>query len=123
MWPVPLIIVAFLAPESPWWLVRKNRIEDAKKSLLRLTSRPGDVDFNPDQTIAMMRHTIELEKEVSHCPPPSHPEVVLIARQRQGQATRTVSAVPIFDEPKSSVVVGRFSSSVAVVSQSSSSMV
>jgi SP family general alpha glucoside:H+ symporter-like MFS transporter len=65
MWPVPLITIAWFAPESPWWLVRRGRHEDAKRSLLRLTSKNGNVNFDPDQTIAMMRHTIQLEKEVS----------------------------------------------------------
>ena len=66
MWPVPLFLVAFFAPESPWWLVRKGRFEDAKRSLIRLTSRKGEENgnFDPDQTIAMMRHTIASEKEV-----------------------------------------------------------
>lgn len=63
MWPVPLIIGIYLAPESPWWLVRRGRIEDAKKSLLRLTDRNSLVDFNSDETISMMIHTNEMEKE------------------------------------------------------------
>jgi SP family general alpha glucoside:H+ symporter-like MFS transporter len=66
MWPAPLFIVAFFAPESPWWLVRKGRFDDAKRSLTRLTSAKGKEDFDADQTIAMMRHTIASEKEVSH---------------------------------------------------------
>ncbi|KAG0647804.1 Maltose transport MAL31 [Hyphodiscus hymeniophilus] len=62
IWPVPLAIGVFFAPESPWWLVRKDRIEDAKKALLRLTSR-NDPDFNADETVAMMVYTNEIEKE------------------------------------------------------------
>ncbi len=48
---------------SPWWYVRHGRREDAKKSLLRLTSRnqPG---FDVDETIAMIEHTNELEKNM-----------------------------------------------------------
>jgi SP family general alpha glucoside:H+ symporter-like MFS transporter len=57
MWFPPLIIGIFLAPESPWWLVRKERYEDAKRSLLRLASPKTDVD--------MMRHTNELEKDLT----------------------------------------------------------
>lgn len=64
MWPVPLALVAFFAPESPWWLVRKGKFEEAKRSLTRLTYKKGRDDFDPDQTIAMMRHTIAAEKEV-----------------------------------------------------------
>ena len=50
MWPVPLIIGISFAPESPWWLVRRGRKDDAKKSLLRLTSRT-QADFDPDATM------------------------------------------------------------------------
>ncbi|GIZ41751.1 hypothetical protein CKM354_000504600 [Cercospora kikuchii] len=66
MWPVPLIIGVFFAPESPWWLVRKGRLEDAKKSLLRLTSTNRETNFNADETIAMMAHTTELETHTTH---------------------------------------------------------
>jgi len=65
MWPVPLIIGVFLAPESPWWLVRKGRIEDAKKSLLRLTSLDRETDFDADETVAMMVHTTALEEKIT----------------------------------------------------------
>jgi len=64
MWPIPLLIGICFAPESPWWLVRRGRNEDAKKALLRLTST-SDPNFDADQTISMMVHTNELEKEIS----------------------------------------------------------
>ena len=54
--PVPLFIGIYFAPESPWWLVRKGRIADAKKSLERLTSKDRETDFDADETIAMMVH-------------------------------------------------------------------
>lgn len=61
IWPAPLIIGIALAPESPWWLVRKNRLDDAKKQLLRLASnRRGSV--NLDSQVSMMVYTNELEK-------------------------------------------------------------
>ncbi|KAF2855052.1 sugar transporter [Plenodomus tracheiphilus IPT5] len=65
MWPVPLIIGIFLAPESPWWLVRKGRLEDAKKSLLRLTSLDRETDFDAEETVAMMVHTTALEEKIT----------------------------------------------------------
>jgi SP family general alpha glucoside:H+ symporter-like MFS transporter len=37
---------------------------EAKKSLLRLTNAGADPDFNADETIAMMVHTNEMEKEI-----------------------------------------------------------
>ncbi|KAK5080121.1 hypothetical protein LTR05_008779 [Lithohypha guttulata] len=53
------------APESPWWLVRQGRYEDAKKSLLRLTSPKTDPTFSAEETVDMMRHTNELEKDMT----------------------------------------------------------
>ncbi|KFY55620.1 hypothetical protein V496_06942 [Pseudogymnoascus sp. VKM F-4515 (FW-2607)] len=64
VWPIPILVGVFLAPESPWWLVRKGRIEEAKRSILRLTGR-NDPDFNADETVAMIIHTNELEKEIA----------------------------------------------------------
>jgi SP family general alpha glucoside:H+ symporter-like MFS transporter len=62
LWPLPLIVGIALAPESPWWLVRKERYSEAKHALHRLTSHNHDTKFNADDTLAMMVHTDELEK-------------------------------------------------------------
>ncbi|KAG6368933.1 hypothetical protein INS49_003151 [Diaporthe citri] len=61
VWPVPLFIVAFLAPESPWYLVRTGQLDKAKKSLIRLSEPEHQSDH--DATIALMVRTNELEKE------------------------------------------------------------
>ncbi|KAF2015349.1 maltose permease MAL61 [Aaosphaeria arxii CBS 175.79] len=66
MWPVPLLVGIYMAPESPWWLVRKGRIGDAKQALLRLTSLNKETDFNADETVAMMAHTTALEEKITH---------------------------------------------------------
>lgn len=63
MWPVPLFIGIWFAPESPWWLVRKGRYADAQASLLRLTSS-HDESFNAEETVDMMKHTNDLENEL-----------------------------------------------------------
>jgi SP family general alpha glucoside:H+ symporter-like MFS transporter len=59
---VPILAGVTFAPESPWWLVRHDKIDEAKKSLLRLTTKGADPDFNADETVAMMQHTNEVEK-------------------------------------------------------------
>lgn len=59
VWPLPLFIAAWLAPESPWFLVRTNQLEKAKRSLERL-SQP-EHNINLDATIAMMVQTNKIE--------------------------------------------------------------
>lgn len=60
VWALLLLIGVWFAPESPWWLIRKGREEEAKKSLSRLTS--SGRGYSADQTIALMKHTNEVEK-------------------------------------------------------------
>ncbi|KAI0173131.1 sugar transporter [Hypoxylon sp. FL1284] len=64
VWPVPILAGLLFAPESPWWHVRHGNREAARASLLRLTSR-NDPAFDADETIAMIEHTNELEKQLS----------------------------------------------------------
>jgi len=49
---------------SRWWLVRRNRIEDAEHALRRLTSATFTEEDNR-RTVQMMVHTNEMEKQVS----------------------------------------------------------
>lgn len=55
------MILVFLAPESPWWLVRRGRKEQALKSLKRLGRRSGN-QASAEATLAMIERTVELEK-------------------------------------------------------------
>ena len=59
--PIPVIIGALLAPESPYWCVRHVHPELARKSLRSLASR-GISDEHIDNILAMIAHTNELEK-------------------------------------------------------------
>ncbi|KAH8548447.1 general substrate transporter [Umbelopsis sp. PMI_123] len=61
MWPLPLFVAICFAPESPWWLIRRGRIEDATRSLKRLSNKNVLVD----KVIAMMVKTNHYEKEIS----------------------------------------------------------
>lgn len=63
VWPLPILAGLIFAPESPWWHVRHGNRTAAKQSLLRLTSRKQP-NFNPDETIALIEHTNELEKSM-----------------------------------------------------------
>ncbi|KAK4185874.1 hypothetical protein QBC35DRAFT_388568 [Podospora australis] len=65
MWPLPLAVGIFFAPESPWWLVRKGKLDKAKKSLLRLTSLNRESGLDADETVDMMVHTTALEEKTT----------------------------------------------------------
>lgn len=65
MWFPLLIPGIFLATESPWRLVRKGRYAEAKASLPRLTSPKSDPTFDADETIDMIKHTNELDRDLT----------------------------------------------------------
>lgn len=60
MFPTPLAVLLFLAPESPWWLVRKGQYEKAAKSITRLGRKSL---VTPVETVSMMRRTVERESQ------------------------------------------------------------
>ncbi|KAL4888352.1 general substrate transporter [Aspergillus ambiguus] len=62
VWPVPLFIGAYLAPESPWNAVRRGKIEQARGSLMRLRQDTPERQQEVEATLAYIRHTTELEK-------------------------------------------------------------
>lgn len=62
VWVVPLFIVGFVAPESPWYLVRRGRLEDAEKALRRLARKGHYTEQSMAETLALMKHTNEMEK-------------------------------------------------------------
>ena len=64
-WPIPIFVAVFLAPESPWWLVRQNRLEDAKTSLRRLTSGKDATESRIDKAVALMVLTTEYERQMN----------------------------------------------------------
>ncbi|KAF2119409.1 general substrate transporter [Lophiotrema nucula] len=68
-WPVPIAIFVYLAPESPWWLVRKERLREARLVLQSLRRKLEDLDDGEfetsiESTLELMIKTNEREKEV-----------------------------------------------------------
>lgn len=57
------MLVAYVAPESPWYLVRKDRLDEARRSIVRLGGNKTDAQINSQ--LAMIFHTIEIEAEAS----------------------------------------------------------
>jgi SP family general alpha glucoside:H+ symporter-like MFS transporter len=62
VWPIPLFIGAYLAPESPWNAVRREKFDVARNSLKRLREYSPDQEFEIDATLAYIQHTTAIEK-------------------------------------------------------------
>ncbi|KAF4978135.1 hypothetical protein FZEAL_5433 [Fusarium zealandicum] len=64
MWPIPLMIVLWFTPESPYWLARQNRLDEAKQVLKRISSKASAAsDVDVEKTLAMIVHTNKIENE------------------------------------------------------------
>lgn len=63
VWPIFLIPAIYLAPESPWYLVRMGRLEDAERSIRRLQSKDSHID--PAKTLSSIVYTNNLEIQLS----------------------------------------------------------
>ncbi|KAI0407932.1 sugar transporter [Xylaria palmicola] len=61
IWPIPMMVICYLAPESPWWLVRADRLDEAKLSIERLSG--GKTEEQISSQVAMMVHTNRVEAE------------------------------------------------------------
>ncbi|KAL7784030.1 putative MFS alpha-glucoside transporter [Trichoderma afarasin] len=62
IWPIPLFVGAYLAPESPWNAVRRDKSEEARKALKRLRTPSPESDFEIEATLAYIQHTTAIEK-------------------------------------------------------------
>ncbi|WWC65493.1 uncharacterized protein I303_108111 [Kwoniella dejecticola CBS 10117] len=59
-WPAPMLVILLFAPESPWYLVRKGKLEAAAKVVKRLGRAKRE---NPEEVVAMMVRTNEIESK------------------------------------------------------------
>jgi MFS transporter, SP family, general alpha glucoside:H+ symporter len=62
IWPIPLAIGAYLAPESPWNSVRRGKYDQARKDLMRLRQDSPNKEREVESTLAYLRYTTELER-------------------------------------------------------------
>lgn len=65
VWPLPIALGVYFAPESPWWLVKTGQLAEAKKSIMRLLSENEHLpnkEFMADAMVDKMKMTIKEEK-------------------------------------------------------------
>ncbi|SCV69683.1 BQ2448_1077 [Microbotryum intermedium] len=65
LWPVGILAACAFAPESPWFLVRQGREDDAVAVVRRLTSPDQGSNFSPEANVAWMSYTNKMEESVS----------------------------------------------------------
>ena len=63
IWPIFLIPAIWFAPESPWHLVRHNKLEEAERSINRLQSK--ELGMDPKKTLVQIVYTNNLEEQLS----------------------------------------------------------
>ncbi|KAK6825358.1 sugar transporter-like protein [Apiospora arundinis] len=65
IWPIPIGIGCYFAPESPWWCIRHGHKDRAERSLKRLARTEGFSQRDADAAMALMIYTDEMEKQVA----------------------------------------------------------
>ncbi|KAH9231393.1 hypothetical protein K456DRAFT_1841476 [Colletotrichum gloeosporioides 23] len=67
IFPTPLMVILFFAPESPWWLIRRGRKDEALRSIKRLGPSNATIQQN-QQKYAMIERTVEIESQLGGSP-------------------------------------------------------
>ena len=62
VWPIPMIIGAYFAPESPWNAIRRNKPDLARHALRKLRKSSPTVEEEIEAQIALIEHTTRLEE-------------------------------------------------------------
>lgn len=64
IWPIFLIPLIYKSPESPWYLVRMGKLQEAEESLRRLQSSSA-THIDPRKTLSTIIYTNNLEQQLS----------------------------------------------------------
>ncbi|KXH26311.1 hypothetical protein CSIM01_03689 [Colletotrichum simmondsii] len=67
IFPLPLMVILWFAPESPWWLIRRGRKEEALRSVQRLGPTHGTAG-QAQRKLAMIERTVQIEANIGGTP-------------------------------------------------------
>lgn len=113
IWPLPLFIGAYFAPESPWNAVRRGKTQLARNSLMRLCRDTPEKEREVEATLAYIRHTTEMEMAETanagffECFKGTNlwrTEIVSIQTKRLERQLTSPNRTSSFGQPSSSVV-------------------
>ncbi|EMC93272.1 hypothetical protein BAUCODRAFT_125144 [Baudoinia panamericana UAMH 10762] len=66
VWPLPIIAVCLLCPESPTWLVKHTKLAEAERAVARLQSpNHSAIVPTPQETVALLHKTDAIEKHIT----------------------------------------------------------
>lgn len=93
IWPVIILSLIKFAPESPYWLVRHGKLDEARVTLKKLSTKK-EADDSIEQRLTFIRQTDSLEQEMEHSS--SYMDIFRGSNNRRTEICTMVYCIQIF---------------------------